>query len=84
MNKSEYLLHSAGSLLFVLFDVVNKIIKEKFRIHRTGRGLGVELRREEGFCFVTNPFIGLIIHVHKHWFPVIRQGIVVDGKTVVL
>ena len=84
-----YFLSLSLSFFFFAFwiitlDQVDKLVKEVLGVLGTGCGLGVELDREEGAGGVVDALVGTIVGVDKELLPLGREGLAVDGETVVL
>ena len=66
------------------FNFFNELIKEELGIRWATAGFGMELGGEERLGFVPDPFIGLVIEVPEQRFPSVRQGGIIQSKSMIL
>jgi len=70
--------------VLVLQNAVQVDVEEVGRVERTALGLGMELSAEDRARLVNHTLVALVVQVHEVRLPVRRQGVSVDGVTVVL
>jgi len=68
----------------MFFNLLKKIIEQKFSIGRSTGGFGVKLHGKEWFGIMLNSFAGSIVGVFEEDAPLLAEGGSVDGKTMVL
>ncbi len=68
--------------LIAVSQATEKQIKQKGRVGRTGRRLGVKLHREEGFVRVNDALVRPVVGVDEEGLPVGGQRQRIDSKTL--
>lgn len=65
-------------------NIVQELIKHKFRVHGAGVGFRVELRAADGFAHVAKPLVGAVVQVGEPGLPIAGERIGVHGETMIL